>query len=75
MWRGSLLPLECAALPNAAPCFFRYTSVARSGAAEQPRGSKLPRHSKRPRHKTLHLRGDVFTNPQHRFFPDQHVKA
>src|SRR5476651_1168711 len=32
MWRGSLLPLECAALPG-------------FGAASQPNGSKLPRHN------------------------------
>ena len=30
-WRGSLLPLECAALTR--------------GAATQPSGSKLPRHN------------------------------
>ncbi|MBD0705030.1 hypothetical protein CF597_18690 [Pseudomonas sp. PSB1] len=31
LWRGSLLPLDCAAVP-----FF--------GAASRPSGSKLPRH-------------------------------
>ena len=31
LWRGRLLPLECAALP-------------RFGAATQPSGSKRPRH-------------------------------
>ncbi|QBZ91180.1 hypothetical protein EPZ47_21555 [Pseudomonas viciae] len=37
LWRGSLLPLQCAALANV-------HSVADFGAAAQPSGSKLPRH-------------------------------
>ncbi|AVX89939.1 hypothetical protein PkP19E3_17205 [Pseudomonas koreensis] len=36
LWRGSLLPLGCAAVAN---------RVASIGAASQPSGSKLPRHT------------------------------
>ncbi|RQO51479.1 hypothetical protein DBR46_20385 [Pseudomonas sp. KBW05] len=35
LWRGSLLPLDCAAVP---------AFQAKSGAATRPSGSKLPRH-------------------------------
>ena len=37
LWRGSLLPLECAALARS----FAWTEF---GAASQPSGSKLPCH-------------------------------
>jgi len=47
LWRGSLLPLACAAGPLH---FFRTDRIARFTTAAQPSGSKLPRHkSTRPR--------------------------
>ena len=46
LWRGSLLPLGCAAVvkPGAALCLTKHCGWV--GAASQPSGSKLPRHGK-----------------------------
>ncbi len=44
LWRGSLLPLGCAAAPNQTPGRVRYIPIAGFGAASQPSGSELPRH-------------------------------
>ncbi|KAA0984462.1 hypothetical protein FQ192_27790 [Pseudomonas sp. ANT_J12] len=40
MWRGSLLPLGCAAVANPD----NSVRLKSEGAASQPSGSKLPRH-------------------------------
>ncbi|TFY85599.1 hypothetical protein DYL61_29290 [Pseudomonas nabeulensis] len=53
LWRGSLLPLGCAAAPTKAPRFFRQIPIADVVAASQPSGSKLPRHNKLPHFKEL----------------------
>ncbi|MET3459252.1 hypothetical protein ABIC88_005865 [Pseudomonas kilonensis] len=45
LWRGSLLPLGCAAAPNHAARWVRLIEGDQVGAAAQPSGSKLPRHT------------------------------
>ncbi|AWM89840.1 hypothetical protein DJ564_02970 [Pseudomonas sp. 31-12] len=44
LWRGSLLPLECGALPIQSSRFARQTAKPGFTTASQPNGSKLPRH-------------------------------
>ncbi|PRW94851.1 hypothetical protein C7A10_04280 [Pseudomonas fluorescens] len=44
LWRGSLLPLGCAAAPTRLPYLFSQTALAAFRAAARPSGSKLPRH-------------------------------
>ncbi|MBA1379980.1 hypothetical protein FHK92_19590 [Pseudomonas brassicacearum subsp. neoaurantiaca] len=44
LWRGSLLPLGCAAAPNHSARWVRLIGSDLVGAASQPSGSKLPRH-------------------------------
>ncbi|TLG88180.1 hypothetical protein FEM54_27500 [Pseudomonas edaphica] len=44
LWRGSLLPLDCAAVAKPANEFGLENCGAWDGAAAQPNGSKLPRH-------------------------------
>ncbi|PNY72007.1 hypothetical protein FJ692_15945 [Pseudomonas fluorescens] len=44
MWRGSLLPLGCAAAPKPSSVFYLNHRVSLDGAASPPSGSKLPRH-------------------------------
>nr|POA14175.1 hypothetical protein C1892_12110 [Pseudomonas sp. MPBD7-1] len=43
-WRGSLLPLGCAAAPIQATRSFSDTAFTGGTTAAQPSGSKLPRH-------------------------------
>ncbi len=45
LWRGSLLPLGCAAAPNHPARWVRLIEGDQVGAASQPCGSKLPRHT------------------------------
>ncbi|PNB76364.1 hypothetical protein C1X64_00495 [Pseudomonas sp. GW456-E7] len=45
LWRGSLLPLGCAAVVNRAPRFTCAIAANGFGAAAPPSGSKLPRHT------------------------------
>ncbi|NTZ96286.1 hypothetical protein FCH79_13275 [Pseudomonas koreensis] len=45
LWRGSLLPLECAALPTGLTRFSQTNRVVWFATAAQSSGSKLPRHS------------------------------
>ncbi|TFF05036.1 hypothetical protein EXW72_20405 [Pseudomonas sp. BCA14] len=45
MWRGSLLPLGCAAAPNQATELHLMQRANRFGSASHSNGSKLPRHS------------------------------
>ncbi|NTZ97662.1 hypothetical protein FCH79_20595 [Pseudomonas koreensis] len=45
LWRGSLLPLECEALPLLS---FRYTGFSGFTTTSSPSGSKLPRHKRIP---------------------------
>ncbi|TLG92434.1 hypothetical protein FEM54_08600 [Pseudomonas edaphica] len=51
MWRGSLLPLGCAAALMPITAIFVKGHNRLIGAASQPSGSKLPRHSKEAAHK------------------------
>ncbi|NTZ96549.1 hypothetical protein FCH79_14695 [Pseudomonas koreensis] len=44
MWRGSLLPLGCAAVANPCSSVSQENSDCRFGGASHPSGSKLPRH-------------------------------
>ncbi|OPA84511.1 hypothetical protein BFW87_28835 [Pseudomonas fluorescens] len=44
LWRGSLLPLGCAAAPPPASTVRLIHREADRGAASRPSGSKLPRH-------------------------------
>ncbi|PMU24976.1 hypothetical protein C1X89_12830 [Pseudomonas sp. GP01-A8] len=44
MWRGSLLPLGCAAAPKPMITVPQAYRVNRSGSASRSSGSKLPRH-------------------------------
>ncbi|KAB0516436.1 hypothetical protein F7R05_02840 [Pseudomonas koreensis] len=44
LWRGSLLPLGCAAAPIPAHNPVRQTAPSALTTATQPSGSKLPRH-------------------------------
>ncbi|KAB0498543.1 hypothetical protein F7R06_24840 [Pseudomonas moorei] len=46
MWRGSLLPLDCAAVVNLVNVMCLNKCGVWVGAASQPSGSKLPRHKK-----------------------------
>ncbi|AWM94177.1 hypothetical protein DJ564_27050 [Pseudomonas sp. 31-12] len=48
LWRGSLLPLECEALPNQTTRFVGQSAGAGFATAAQPSGSKLPRHRGSP---------------------------
>ncbi|POA32246.1 hypothetical protein C1884_07945 [Pseudomonas sp. GW460-R15] len=48
MWRGSLLPLECGALPKPGNPYFQKQRLADFTTASQPSGSKLPRHKVHP---------------------------
>ncbi|KAA0986998.1 hypothetical protein FQ192_22870 [Pseudomonas sp. ANT_J12] len=64
MWRGSLLPLGCAAAPTRSTRYVRQNAVAGFTTAAQPSGSKLPRHKSSSqqfcvsgRHKKGHLEG------------------
>ncbi|AUO26079.1 hypothetical protein C1X89_14625 [Pseudomonas sp. GP01-A8] len=41
LWRGSLLPLGCAAVVKSAPALFQEECI---GTASRSSGSKLPRH-------------------------------
>ncbi|POA17222.1 hypothetical protein C1886_22990 [Pseudomonas sp. FW300-N1A1] len=43
-WRGSLLPLGCAAAPKPSTAFFLSDRNRLVGAALRPSGSKLPGH-------------------------------
>ncbi|TPG76697.1 hypothetical protein EAH78_16170 [Pseudomonas arsenicoxydans] len=44
LWRGSLLPLGCEAVPTLAIVVFQANGVAGFTTAAQSSGSKLPRH-------------------------------
>ncbi|KAB0515483.1 hypothetical protein F7R05_07475 [Pseudomonas koreensis] len=44
LWRGSLLPLGCAAAPNLSVTVCLRHRVSRFATAAQSSGSKLPRH-------------------------------
>ncbi|KAB0505664.1 hypothetical protein F7R06_11330 [Pseudomonas moorei] len=44
LWRGSLLPLGCAAVVSPESAVFLMDRIAGFGAASRPSGSKLPRH-------------------------------
>ncbi|MBR7213276.1 hypothetical protein E1K68_10895 [Pseudomonas sp. B2021] len=44
LWRGSLLPLGCAAAPKSHTAHPLNACGERVGAASLPSGSKLPRH-------------------------------
>ncbi|MBA1378170.1 hypothetical protein FHK92_10155 [Pseudomonas brassicacearum subsp. neoaurantiaca] len=44
LWRGSLLPLGCAAAPDGPTRFARRNASADFTTASPPSGSKLPRH-------------------------------
>ncbi|KAB0500426.1 hypothetical protein EIY72_00205 [Pseudomonas vancouverensis] len=44
LWRGSLLPLGCAAAPHPFTEFLQAECIRRFTTAAQPNGSKLPRH-------------------------------
>ncbi|PNB73176.1 hypothetical protein C1X64_16030 [Pseudomonas sp. GW456-E7] len=44
LWRGSLLPLACAAGANPEHSILLMYRTYRFGAASRPSGSKLPRH-------------------------------
>ncbi|AXA58002.1 hypothetical protein CEQ51_27790 [Pseudomonas thivervalensis] len=44
LWRGSLLPLGCAAVAKPADAICLEDRVNPFGAASRPSGSKLPRH-------------------------------
>jgi len=45
LWRGSLLPFQCAALVKPDTAVYQADRSDAIGAASQPSGSKLPRHS------------------------------
>ncbi|MCE6976770.1 hypothetical protein EI534_04875 [Pseudomonas frederiksbergensis] len=47
LWRGSLLPLECEALPTPAIAILQIQRISWFTAAAHPSGSKLPRHKGR----------------------------
>src|SRR5471030_1039409 len=71
LWRGSLLPLGCAAVLNhPAWCVWR-NSIAGFGAAAQPGGSKLPRHNSCQRL----ARFDVGNHQLHRLVPTKLVEV
>jgi hypothetical protein len=57
LWRGSLLPLGCAAAPNHAARWVRLIEVNLIGAASQPSGDKSPRHTSSFSTRGLYLDG------------------
>ncbi len=57
LWRGSLLPLGCAAAPNHAARWVRLIEVNLVGAASQPSGDKSPRHTSSFSTRGLYLDG------------------
>jgi len=66
LWRGSLLPLDCAAIVKSDTSISLTLRIEWSGAASQPSGSKLPRHKS-----TVIFSSSALVQPQRQPIPTQ----